>query len=68
MWVTLAVQVLQALAAAATAIAPLVQQGAAVMSQTDAKAVHDALTQAEAATAALRPQVDAALQAAAQKP
>lgn len=40
------------------------QAGTVVLSQTDAIAVHNALLQAEAATAALRPQVDAALDAA----
>lgn len=38
--------------------------GRVVLSETDAAAVHDALVQAEAATAALRPLVDAALDAA----
>lgn len=40
------------------------QAGRVVLSETDAAAVHAALMQAEAATAALRPLVDAALDAA----
>lgn len=40
------------------------EQGKVVLSATDAQAVKDALTQAEAATAALRPLVDQALDAA----
>lgn len=41
------------------------QAGRVVLSETDAKAVHDALAKAQAATANLRPLVDAALAAAA---
>lgn len=41
------------------------QQGRVILSETDAKAVHDALVKAQAATANLRPLVDAALSAAA---
>lgn len=37
------------------------------LSLTDQKAIHDALVSAEAASALLRPQVDAALDAAAKK-
>jgi hypothetical protein len=36
-------------------IAPLVAEGKDVLSETDAGAVHSALTKAEAATATLRP-------------
>lgn len=48
-------------------LAPLATQGGAVLNETDAGAVHAALLRAEDATAALRPQVDAALDAAAAK-
>lgn len=41
------------------------QAGRVILSETDAKAVHDALVKAQAATANLRPLVDAALAAAA---
>ena len=61
MTVMLIIQILEALANAAAQIAPLFQEGKAVLSETDAGAVHDALVKAEAATASLRPQVDAAL-------
>lgn len=43
------------------------QAGEVVLSETDVAAVHEALLQAEAATAALRPQVDAALDAASKR-
>jgi hypothetical protein len=65
MTVTLIIQILEALANIVGQIAPLVAEGRAVLSETDAGAVHSALTRAEAATAALRPQVDAALRSAA---
>lgn len=61
-------KVVAALKAAAEAGADLyakIQAGEVVISETDAAKVHEALLAAEAATAALRPQVDAALQAAA---
>ena len=61
MSVTLVIQILEALASAAAQIAPLFEDGKSVLSQTDAGAVHAALRKAEAATATLRPQVDAAL-------
>jgi hypothetical protein len=61
MSVMLVIQILEALANAATQIAPLFEEGKSVLSETDASAVHAALTKAEAATATLRPQVDAAL-------
>jgi O-succinylbenzoate synthase len=61
----LIVQLITTLAQAVGEIAPLVAQGQAVLSQSDAAAVHAALVKAEAATASLRPQVDAALSAAA---
>lgn len=60
-------QILEALANVATEGMALYQQGQTVMSETDAAAIHAALLKAEAATAALRPQVDAALDAAAKK-
>ena len=61
MTVTLIIQILEALANIVSQIAPLVAEGKDVLSETDAGAVHSALPKAEAATAALRPQVDAAL-------
>ena len=66
-WLTIALQVIEMLSKAVANLAPLVQQGQAVFSQTDVLAVHAALRQAEDATALLRPQVDAALEAASQK-
>jgi len=65
MTVTLIIQILEAMANIVSQIAPLVAEGKDVLSETDAGAVHSALTKAEAATAALRPQVDAALSQAA---
>ena len=65
MTVTLIIQILEALANIVSQIAPLVTEGKEVLSETDAGAVHSALTKAEAATAALRPQVDAAIEKAA---
>jgi hypothetical protein len=65
MTITLIIQILEALANIVSQIAPLVAEGRDVLSETDAGAVHSALTKAEAATAALRPQVDAALQSVA---
>ncbi|HEX4301560.1 MAG TPA: hypothetical protein VHZ78_02115 [Rhizomicrobium sp.] len=62
---TLVIQILEALAATLGQLTPLFAQGQAVLSLEDAAAVHTALTKAEASTAALRPQVDAALDAAA---
>jgi hypothetical protein len=61
-------QILQALATAAETGLRLWQQGQATLSATDAQAIHEALLKAEAATDALRPQVDQALQAAALNP
>jgi hypothetical protein len=59
--------------AAIQALASLVQEGVklyndsnTVLSETDTAAIHAALLKAEEATAALRPKVDAALEAAAQ--
>jgi hypothetical protein len=63
--VTLAIQILEALASIVSQVAPLFAQGQAVLSQSDAAAVHASLAKAESATASLRPQVDAALAAAA---
>jgi hypothetical protein len=65
-----AIAVIEALTEAAKAGMELYQQyeaGKIVLSETDANAVHQALLAAEAATAALRPMVDAALDAAAKK-
>jgi hypothetical protein len=65
MSITLIIQLIEALASSVAQIAPLFGEGQAVLSQSDASAVHAALLKAEQATAALRPQVDAALAAAA---
>jgi hypothetical protein len=65
MSITLIIQLIEALASSVAQVAPLFTQGQAVLSQTDAASVHAALLKAEQATAALRPQVDAALAAAA---
>lgn len=65
--VTVIIQILEALATIVAQLVPLVTQGQAVLSETDAAAVHAALQKAEDATALLRPQVDAALDAAAAK-
>jgi len=62
---TFIVQILQALAGTLAQLGPLLAQGQAILSLEDASAVHAALAQAEQQTAALRPQVDAALDAAA---
>ena len=61
MSITLVIQILEALANAASQIVPLFEEGKAVLFETDADAVRTALTKAEAATATLRPQIDAAL-------
>jgi hypothetical protein len=61
------IQAIEALAAIVSDAADLVQTGRAVLSETDTQAIHAALLKAEAATAAMRPQVDAALAAAAQR-
>lgn len=66
MSVTSIIQILQALAVTVSEVAPLLGQGEAALSQSDAAAIHTALLKAEAATATLRPQVDAALAAASQ--
>ena len=65
MSLTLIVQILEALAAALGQIGPLLADGKTVLSLESAQAVHAALARAETATALLRPQVDAALDAAA---
>ncbi len=62
---TLIIQILEALANIAGQVVPLFTQGQTVLSETDVAAVHAALVKAEQATAALRPQVDAALAQAA---
>ena len=62
------VSIINALTAAAEAGMQLYsdyQQGKTILSATDAQSVHEALLKAEATTAALRQQVDAALEAAA---
>ena len=66
MSVTLIIQILEALAGTVAEVAPLFAQGEAVLSQDDAAAIHAALAKAQAATAAPRPSVDAALAAASQ--
>jgi hypothetical protein len=65
MSITLILQIIEALAAAAGQIAPLFTQGHAVLGESDAAQIHAALQKAESSTAALRLQVDAALAAAA---
>lgn len=63
-----ALAIIQALTAATNLAMQLYgqyQAGQVVLSETDAKAVHDALVKAQEATANLRPLVDAALAAAA---
>ncbi len=60
-------QALEALASLAGEAYNLYEQGKNTMSLTDIQAIHAALLQAEAATAQLRPRVDAALDAAAQQ-
>ena len=65
MSVTLLIQILETLAGTVGQLAPLLAEGQSVLSLDDAAAVHAALAKAEASTAALRPQVDAALDAAA---
>ena len=65
MSLTLIIQILEALAATAGELAPLLAQGQSTLAQGDAAQIHAALVKAEAATMALRPQVDAALAAAA---
>lgn len=67
MTVAIIISILEALANIAAQIAPLLTQGQTVLSQTDADAIKAALQKAEDATALLRPQVDAALDAAAAK-
>ncbi|HEY4941654.1 MAG TPA: hypothetical protein VII56_09500 [Rhizomicrobium sp.] len=64
MFATLIVQILEALAGALAQLGPLLAQGQAILSLDDVTAVHTALAKAESSTAALRPQVDAALDAA----
>jgi hypothetical protein len=64
MSVTLIIQILEALAGTVAEVTPLFAQGQSVLSESDAGAIHAALAKAQAATAALRPQVDAALDAA----
>jgi hypothetical protein len=61
MSVTLVIQILEALANVASQIVPLFTDGKSVLTESDAAQVHAALVKAEAATATLRPQVDAAL-------
>jgi hypothetical protein len=61
---TLIVQILEALAGTLAQLTPLLEQGQTVLSLQDASAVHAALAKAEQSTAVLRPQVDAALDAA----
>jgi hypothetical protein len=65
MSVTLIVQLIETLAAALGELAPLVADGKSLLAETDANRIHAALRKAQAATADLRGQVDAALAAAA---
>lgn len=58
-------QLIEALAKVVTEGMSIYADGKAVMAASDLAAVHVALLKAEAATASLRPQVDAALDAAA---
>ncbi|MBV8977075.1 MAG: hypothetical protein JO261_02515 [Alphaproteobacteria bacterium] len=67
MTVTMIVQALEALAALLGQLVPLFEEGQSVVGETDVAQVHAALAKAEAATATLRPQVDAALAQAAAK-
>lgn len=60
------IEALTAAAKAAEALYSDYEAGKIVLSATDAQAVHQALLQAEAATAALRPMVDEALLEASQ--
>ncbi len=57
-------QLIEALASVAQEGMALYTNGKTVLSETDLQVIHAALLKAEAATAALRPQVDAALDAA----
>ena len=64
------VLIIEALTAAAKAAKDLfdaIEQGREVINEQDAQAIHEKLLEAEAATAILRPKVDAALQAASQR-
>ncbi|HJW41376.1 MAG TPA: hypothetical protein VJ476_09145 [Rhizomicrobium sp.] len=65
MSITLIVQLVEALAAMLGQLAPLVADGKSLLAESDADKIHAALQRAQAATAALRGQVDAALAAAA---
>ena len=60
------IQFLEAMAEVIGNMVPAIQQGQALLSQNDPAQVHDSLIKVEAATAALRTQVDAALAKAAQ--
>lgn len=57
-------QILEALASAATSAYNLYEQSKDTMSATDLAVIHAALVKAQQATNDLRPQVDAALEAA----
>jgi len=63
--IALILQIIEALAATVSQLAPLFAQGQAVLGESDAAQIHAALQKAESSTAALRVQVDAALTAAA---
>lgn len=65
MTASLIVELLEAFAGTLAQLAPLLAQGQLILSLDDAAAVHAALTKAEQSSAALRPQIDAALTAAA---
>lgn len=53
--------------AAITGVTDLMAKGQVVMSRTEAAEIKDALAASQAATAAMRPRVDAALDAAAKR-
>lgn len=65
MTVSWIIELIDLLADTALKVAPLIAEGRTLLSETDAARIHDALNKAESATAALRPQVDAALSKAA---
>lgn len=65
MSIALIVQLVEALAATLGELAPLIADGKTLLAETDAQKIHAALQKAQAATAGLRGQVDAALAAAA---
>jgi hypothetical protein len=65
MSIALIVQLVEALAATLGELAPLLAEGKTLLAESDGDQIHAALQKAQAATAVLRGQVDAALAAAA---